>query len=79
MKPMELNVPGCEIVFNNIYNNMYEDWLDEDLVFIRLPDGTKVEAGWYAKPGTEGCWDRSAQWSHFRSTRRQRPRRVDRV
>ena len=48
MNLIQLNVYGSEIVFNNLYDTLSEDWLDEDLVFIRLLDGTKLKAGWYA-------------------------------
>ena len=66
MNLVQLNAHGSEIVFNNLYDTLSEDWLDEDLVFIRLLDGTKVEAGWYADPDGGGhfrivrfksCWD----------------------
>ena len=52
--PIQLNAHGSEIVFNNLYDTPTDDWLDEDLVFIRLLDGSKVEAGWYADPDSEG-------------------------
>jgi hypothetical protein len=54
MTPINLNVYGSEIVFNNLYDTLSADWLDEDLVFIRLSDGTKVEVGWYTDPSNEG-------------------------
>jgi hypothetical protein len=66
MKPLHLEVHGSEIVFNNLYDMPCADWLDEDLAFIRLLDGTKLEVGWYVGPGGEGyfkivhfqtCWN----------------------
>jgi hypothetical protein len=54
MTPIKICTYGSEIVFNNLYDTLSADWLDEDLVFIRLSDGTKVEVGWHADPGNEG-------------------------
>jgi hypothetical protein len=54
MTPININAFGSEIVFNNLYDTLSADWLDEDLVFIRLSDGTKVEVGWYTDPSDEG-------------------------
>jgi hypothetical protein len=54
VKPLHLDLIGAEIVFNNLYDTVSPDWLDEDLAFVRLPDGTKVEVGWYGEPGNGG-------------------------
>jgi len=54
MTPINISLYGSEIVFNNLYDTLSADWLDEDLVFIRLSDGTKVEVGWYTDPRNEG-------------------------
>jgi hypothetical protein len=56
MKPINLNLPGSEVVFNNLHDTLSEEWLDEDLVFVRLPDGTKVEVGWYGELGAGGAF-----------------------
>lgn len=47
MNPVILDLPGSQIVSNNLYDTLSPDWLDEDLVFVRLPDGTKVDVGWH--------------------------------
>lgn len=54
MNPIVLDLPGSEIVFNNLYDTLSPDWLDEDLVFVRLSDGTRVDVGWHGEPGSGG-------------------------
>ena len=54
MKPVPLEMLGSEIVFNNLHDTLSSDWLDEDLVFARMADGSKVEVGWYGEPNAGG-------------------------
>ncbi len=54
MKPVTLDLPQAEIVFMTLFDSLSLDWLDEDLGFIRLGDGSKIEVGWYGKLGRGG-------------------------
>jgi hypothetical protein len=54
MNPIVLDLPGSQIISNNLYDTLSAEWLDEDLVFIRLPDGTKVDVGWHGDPAAGG-------------------------
>jgi hypothetical protein len=54
MNPINLDLPGAQVVFDNLYDTLSPDWLDEDLVFVRLLDGSKVEVGWYGELGAGG-------------------------
>lgn len=49
MKPVSPELPGAEIVFMTLYDKLSTEWLDKDLAFIRLADGTKAEVGWYGE------------------------------
>jgi hypothetical protein len=54
MNPIILDLPCAQVVFANLYDTLSPDWLDEDLVFVRLLDGSKVEVGWYGESGAGG-------------------------
>ena len=45
---------GCEVVFDSMPDVLAGDGPDEDMAFIRLADGTRVEVGWYPGPGGPG-------------------------
>jgi hypothetical protein len=54
MKSITLHPPGARIVFMTLYDTLSEDWLDQDLIFMRLADGSKLEVGWYGQLRTGG-------------------------
>lgn len=63
MKPIHLDLPGAEIVFMTLYDSIDPSWLDQDLLFVRLADGSKVEGGWYGTLGKGGCF-RLVRYKH---------------
>jgi hypothetical protein len=47
VKQLEFNIPGAAISYNYLYENMPIDWREEDLLFVRLPNGNAIDVGWY--------------------------------
>lgn len=67
MKPIHLDLPGAEIVFMTLYDSIDPSWLDQDLLFVRLADGSKVEEGGMvrsARVDASGSYDISIRGMH---------------
>ena|SRR5271166_5071768 len=47
MKQLTVNIPGATVSYNYLYENMPLDWREEDLLFVRLPNGDVIDVGWY--------------------------------
>jgi hypothetical protein len=47
MKQLEFNIPDAVITYNYLYEQMPVDWREEDLLFVRLPNGCVIDVGWY--------------------------------
>ncbi|MFI5386508.1 MAG: hypothetical protein ACHQ50_10360 [Fimbriimonadales bacterium] len=47
VRQMQINIAGAQISYNHLYENMPIDWREEDLLFVRLPNGNVIDVGWY--------------------------------
>jgi hypothetical protein len=56
MNPIHLDVPGAEIIFNELYETSDPGALRQDLVSIKLLDGTFIDVGWYPQFEPAGCF-----------------------
>lgn len=51
---IEIVIPGGSVVFNNLYANPVQELLLEDLLLVRLADGTNIDVGWHPQFDPEG-------------------------
>lgn len=55
MEPINLAVPGTEILFNSLYATKDPAFLAQDLAVVKLPDGSFIDIGWYPQFDPDGC------------------------
>ena len=59
MNPQEIRIPAwvnARILSNSLYGSKEPPFLTCDLVFVALPDGYFIDAGWYPERDPSGCY-----------------------
>lgn len=73
--PIEISVPGGEVLYNALDENPSPETLGQDIVAIRLQDGTFIDVSWYPQFDPNGAYTVahiSADWEHRLSELRTR-------
>jgi hypothetical protein len=47
LKQIIVDIPGSKVTYNYLYEDMPVDWREEDLLFVKLPNGYVIDVGWY--------------------------------
>ncbi len=47
MNQIPISIPGAQITYNYLYEDMPLDWREEDLLFVKLKNGYVIDVGWY--------------------------------
>lgn len=56
MSPVEISVPGAEVLYNSLYGDQDPSYLTQDILAIRLQDGTLADIGWYPQFDPNGAY-----------------------
>jgi hypothetical protein len=54
MNQIPIDIPGAQVTYNYLYENMPVDWREEDLLFVKLPNGCVIDVGWYPACDPDG-------------------------
>lgn len=80
MNPVDISVLGGEVLYNSLYEDASPETLAQDIVAIRLRDGTFIDVSWYPQFDPSGAYTVahiSADWEHRLSE--MRTRQVEKV
>jgi hypothetical protein len=56
MSPVELSVPGGEVLHNSLYEDQNPSYLVQDILAVKLQDGTLVDVSWYPQFDPDGAY-----------------------
>ncbi len=56
MSPVEISVPGAEVLYNSLYEDQHPSFLIQDIAAIKLPDGTLIDVSWYPQFDPKGSY-----------------------
>lgn len=75
MNPVDIVVPGGEVLYNSLYEDQPPETLAQDIVAIRLQDGTFIDVSWHPQFDPNGAYTVahiSADWERHLSEMRTR-------
>lgn len=47
MTQLKINIPHAVVTYNYLFDQMPLEWREEDLLFVKLPNGNVIDVGWY--------------------------------